>query len=517
MSNKKTVVKAATLILALSILGRLLGFVREMVIANRFGTSMMTDAYVMALNTLDIIYIVLGGALVAAFIPVFTSTDVHHGREAASRTASYITNIALLVMGLVTLLGVIFAPRLVALIAPGFSPEAREMTVDLVRIMFPYVLLTTVVSIQRGILNSLMHFAAPALTSVAFSATVIAAVYLLVPRWGIFGLAIGTVLAALAQVLIQVPPMFGKGLKYTPQVKLDDQGVRRIGELIWPVVIQMGVTQSYVFIERRLVSDLITGSLASLNFAKKLMNVPFNLFVTAINTAVFPSMSQMAAKKDYEGLAETMVFGINLISLFTLPAAVGLFVLSTPIVQLLFEHGAFNARSTAMTAFALEFYVIGLFGQGAFNVLNRTFYSLQDTRTPVVISIFVVGVNYLLSVLLIPYFQHGGLALSSSLASTLNMILVYLFLRRRLPAIPEKRLFLNLGKMLAASLLMGAVVHFSSPFLAMPFDLNTTSGQAFYLAAAMAEGLLVYAVLVVVFRVEEARYVYDRIRRYTGR
>lgn len=513
MTEKKSLLKAAGLILAISIIGRLLGFVREQVIAARFGTSMATDAYLMAFTIPNLIYVIIGGALATAFIPVFTSNHVNEGAGESSRLASYTINLAALVMSLVALLGILIAPLLVSLIAPGFSPSAQELTIKLTRIMFPCVLLATLSMLQGGILNSLQHFALPAFTSVAFSGTVILSVFFLVPDLGVTGLAIGTVLAMVAQVLIQVPAFFGKGLHYIPRISLNHAGVRRIGELVFPVMIGTGVNQVYVTIDRILASTLSVGSLAALNFANKLMFLPFNLFVVAVNTAVFPSLSALAAREDHQELGNTMVFGLNLIALFTIPAAVGLFMLSHPIVRLLFERGAFDATSTQMTAFALRFFVLGLFAQGAYNVINRTYYALQDTKTPVKISITVVILNLVFSLILIRFLQHGGLALANSLAAIINMSLAYWFLRQRLPQLPEKKLFINLGKILLASLSMGIVLFLADNFLTASIDLSSVKNQIYYLTLSMGLGVLVYMAMIVVLRVEEAWYVFERILR----
>lgn len=511
MTEKRALVKAAGLILAISIIGRLLGFVREQVIAAEFGTTMATDAYLMAFTIPNLIYVILGGALATAFIPVFTATNVNQGPRESSKLASYTVNLAALVMSAIAVLGILLAPLLVALIAPGFSPEAQDLTVKLTRIMFPCVLLATLSMLQGGILNSLQHFAAPAFTSAAFSGTVILAVFFLVPEMGVYGLALGTVLAMVAQVIIQLPAMFGRGLRYHPTISLQNPGVQKIGELVFPVMIGTGVNQVYVTIDRILASTLIEGSLAALNFANKLMFLPFNLFVVAVNTAVFPSLSALAARGDNKELGNTMVFGLNLVGLFTIPAAIGLFVLSWPIVRVLFERGAFDANSTQMTAFALQFFVLGLFAQGAYNVINRTYYALQDTKTPVKISITVVILNLIFSLILIRFLQHGGLALANSLAAIINMVLAYWFLRLRLPDLPEKKLFLNLGKILVASLAMGVGVYFLDGFLAARVDLTYLKAQLIHLGLCMAFGLAVYLALVILLRVEEAWYVFNRV------
>ncbi|MGI6550960.1 MAG: murein biosynthesis integral membrane protein MurJ, partial [Syntrophomonadales bacterium] len=219
----------------------------------------------------------------------------------------------------------------------------------------------------------------------------------------------------------------------------------------------------------------------------------------------------LAAKGDHKELGNTMVFGLNLVGLFTIPAAVGLFVLSSPIVRVLFERGAFDATSTQMTAFALQFFVFGLFAQGAYNVINRTYYALQDTKTPVKISITVVILNLIFSLILIRYLQHGGLALANSLAATVNMVLAYWLLRPRLPELPEKKLFINLGKIVVASVAMGVGVYFLDVFLAAYLDMSYLKGQLIHLVACMGFGVAVYGVLVILLRVEEVWDFFTRV------
>lgn len=513
MSKKETVVKAATLILVISIFGRILGFVREMVIGQHFGTGRLYDIYLMANTIPDFIFVVLGGSLAAALVPVFTSTDIKAGREEASRQASYITNIALLIVTVLTVLAAVAAPYLISLIAPGWSPEAREMTVKLTYILLPTVILNTMGSIAKGVLNSLQHFAAPALTSVVFSATVIMFVYTLAPFWGVYSLATGAVVACVLQLAIQIPPLGGRSLKYHRGIPFKDQGVRGVGELVFPMILQLLVLRVYVLIERVFVSGLAVGSLSALTYANKLMMLPYNLLVIPVNTAVLPSMSEMAARKDHEALGETTAFGINLMALFTLPAAVGLFVLAAPIVSLVYERGSFNALSTQMTAFALQFYVIGLFSQGAMNVLARTFYALHDSKTPFLISLIVVPINVLFSWILIRYLNHGGLALSSSLAATVNMVLIYWFLRRRLPAIPERKMFINLGKILLASLLMGVGVSYAYRYLLPVFGTAAVSGKLMGLGIAILVGTVLYFSAAVVLRAEGVSYLTGLVTR----
>ncbi|KUG04979.1 putative peptidoglycan lipid ii flippase murj [hydrocarbon metagenome] len=512
--SNKTVARAAGVILAISIIGRLLGFVREQVIAARFGTSMLTDSYLMAFTLPNLIYVIIGGALATALIPVFTELAVKSGKQTASRMTSTIINISILGMVLLCGLGIWAAPTLVAGIAPGFSGETRLLTIELSRIMFPCILFMALSLLLGGILNSLKNFAVPAFTSVAFSALIIAAVYLLVPFWGIYGLAAGTLAGCLAQVLIQIPALKKLGVSYHLEIDLSHPGVRKVWELMAPAMVGISINQLYITIDRILASGLIEGSISALNFANRLMFLPYNLFVAAINTAVFPTLSEQAAEKDYASMGRTTVFGLNLIAFFTIPAAVGLFVLADPLVKLLFEHGAFDSRSTQMTVFALNFYVIGLYSQGAYSIMNRTFFSLQDTITPVKISLFTVFINLVLSLILIKPLAHGGLALATSIAATCNMIIVYYCLRRRINTLPEKQLFSTLGKIVLSSLLMGIVVHITNLYLGEILDSVFIQNQLLLVGICILVGIVTYCTAVLQMRIEEVDYLKNRIMQY---
>ncbi|QGU00486.1 Peptidoglycan lipid II flippase MurJ [Candidatus Syntrophocurvum alkaliphilum] len=509
MSNQ-SIAKAAVVILAFSTIGRLLGFVREQVIAAQYGTSVYTDAYVMAFTLPNLLYIIIGGALATAFIPVFTSIAVQKGEEEASHMASSVINLTIIGMVVVSIIGVLIAPLLVAIIAPGFEQEARELTIELTRIMFPAVLFLALSMLIGGILNSYKRFAAAAFAPVAFSGIIIISVFTLVPLMGIYGLALGTVLGTVAQVAIQLPFLKRLNLRYKLEAQIKNPAITKMGELMFPAMIGTSVNQLYVTIDRILASGLATGSIAALNFANKLMFLPYNLFVMAINTAVFPSLSEQAAKQKFEDMGRTTVFGLNLVAFFTIPAAIGIFVLSEPLVRLLFERGAFDAHSTELTVFALNFYLIGLFAQGAFHVLNRTYFAMQDTKTPVKINIFSVFLNLIFSLILIRYLAHGGLALATSLAAICNMILVYSFLRRKLPTLPERQLFFTLGKVLFASVIMGVAVHFSSMYLVSQLAMVSLWDQLVHICGSIFIGVLVYGLAILPLKIEEVEYVKDR-------
>ena len=512
--SDKLIARAAMLLLTISILARLLGFVREQVLAAFFGTSGLTDAYLMAYTLPNFIFVIIGGALATAFLPVITALEVSEGEKKELKLASSVINITVLALLFLVIVGEFFAPLLIAGLAHGFSADQRELAVNLTRIMFPCAIFLTLSVLLGALLNSFKSFAVPAATSLVFSASLIAAMYILVPGMGIYGLALGTLIAAGMQVVIQVPALKRQGFRYHPAFfDLKDSNLRKVASLMLPAMIGTSVLQVYVTIDRILASMLIEGSISALNYANKLTMFPYNLFVMTVNTAVYPYLAEHAAKGEYKEMGEATVFGLNLIAIFTLPASVGLAILSTPIVKLLFERGAFDGKSTEMTVFALIFFSVGLFAQGSFNVINRTYFAMQDTMTPVKVSLLVVGLNLIFSLLLIGPMRHGGLALANSLSSICNMVVIYFFLRRRLPELPERRLFTTMTKIFFAGGLMGIVVFAVHRVLQ---GVLTSAGIVFLASdvfISIAAGMLVYAIVLLSLRIEEVDRITGKIRK----
>jgi len=513
--SERQIARAAGVLLVISILARLAGFVREQALAAVFGTSAATDAYLMAFTLPNLFFVVVGGALATAFLPVITQRKVSGNAGDDKRLAASVLNLTLVGMLILALIGVIFTPSFIALLAYGFAPDQMALTVRLARILFPCAVLLAISGLLGALLNSYKKFAVPAFTSIAFSLTLIAGIFLLTPTMGVVGLAWATVLATVAQVSVQLPSLYRSGYRHSlTAFDWRDEGVRKVGKLMLPAMLGTSVAQIYVTVDRILASGLPTGSIAALNFANKLMFLPFNLFVMTVSTAVYPYLSEHAARKEYKELGEATVFGLVLISIFTIPASVGLFVLAEPLVEVLFQRGAFNDHSTEMTAFALRFLALGLFAQGAYNIVNRTFFAMQDTMTPVKVSVVVVVLNICFNLLLIGPLQHGGLALANSLASICNLVFIYYLLRRRLPQMPGKRLALDFAKLTLASALMGGAVYFLQfEYLPGLIVMDDFAGQAQVLGLSIFAGGAVYLFLILALRIHEVELLRHKVHR----
>ncbi len=339
---------------------------------------------------------------------------------------------------------------------------------------------------------------------------VIFAALVLGPWFGVYGLAWGAVAGAAAFALVQVPDLRWAGFKYRPHLDLRHPEVRRVGAMMLPVVLASGIGQVFTMIDWRLASGLAEGSIAALNYASKLMQLPQGLFVTAVTTAVFPTLSHLAAADRRPEMAETLRRAMKVVLLLAVPGAAGLMVLREPIVALLFQRGAFDARATAMTSAALLFFAVGLAGFCLNLPLTRGFFALQDTRTPLYVSLGTVPVKLFLSLALVRPLHHAGLALATSLTALANLV-VLSWLLRRLPGLYERSFFTFCAGVAAASGVMGLVVALLDASLAARLGAGA-GALALRVALDVSIGVLVFAAAGTLLRLDEMRYLWELAR-----
>ena len=505
-STGTKVVKAVSILMVATVLSRLLGYVRDMVIYAYFGQNNLTDAYNAAFSIPDFLYYLLvGGALSSAFIPVFASYIATNEEEEGWRVASTVFNFVLILMLLGIGLGIIFAPALIHLLVPGFSPENVALTVKMTRIMFVQTFFMALNGISMGILNSFQHFFAPALGSVVYNAGIISVGFFFSHflNWGITGFALGVVAGAVLNFLVQLPALLKIGWRYQLVLDLNHPGVRKIGTLILPVLIGLSVTHFNLFVNQNLGSNLPSGMISALRVAQRIMQLPIGVFAVAIAVAVFPTLTGQVARVEIEQFKKTMSLGIRTIFLITIPASLGLIVLRVPVVRLLFEQGRFTAADTEATALALLFYCLGLFAYSALQLLNRVFYAWQDTLTPVVVGIATIVINIALNFMLIKPMGHGGLALAYSLAGMLNMLVLFYFFRKKAGPLDGRRILHSFLLTLGISLVMAVVVQQTAGGLAYIVDLGTKWGQLLQVGISIAVGVIVFVSLVLFCKMEE--------------
>lgn len=520
MAEKKTggIFKAAGVIMVAMTLSRIFGYIRDVVIYTKFGQDFRTDAYNAAFSIPDFLYYLLvGGALSSAFIPVFSSYLATDNEEDGWEVASTVFNIVMFLMVVGISLGLIFTPQLVKMIVPGFTDESFHLTVLLTRIMFAQSFFMALNGISQGILHSYKHFFSPALGSVLYNLAIIVVGILLVEKIGIMGFSLGVVTGAMVNFLVQIPALKRVGLKYKPVLNWRHPGVKKIFVLMFPVFIGLSVTHFNLFVNQFLASSLPHGMISALRAAQRIMQLPIGIFAIAVALAVFPTLTGQAARKEDQEFKRTMSLGVRTVIFITLPSAVGLMALKVPIVRAMFQQGEFTAGNTQATAYALMFYSIGLIGYSAQQVLNRVFYALQDTKTPVTVGIVTIFINIILNFLLIKVLAHGGLALAYSIAGLANMVLLLYYLRRKIGHIDGRRMLISFLKTGLASLLMGIVVYYTAQYIEINFDISNKIIQILQVLIAVGVGTLVYSLLVTLMKMEEAQMALGILTRRLNR
>ncbi len=520
MTSGKAILKATAVVSFFILLSRVLGLVRDVVIARQFGATFYNDAYVSALKVPTMIFTVISGALVTATVPVFTEYAAAGRRQEAWRVFETVAWAVFFLYAASALLGIAAAPLLVKLVVPGFAGEVASLTAGLVRILLPVMIFTGLASLFSGLLNANQIFGLPAFSNSVNNIFIIAAAVLLGSAFGIYGLAAGTVAAAAAMAAVQLPALVKAGFSLRPYLDIRHPGVRKVFALALPSAAGITVNQLNVYVTGVLASWLPEGSISALSYADRLVQFPVSLFVLALGTAVFPALSERAAANDRAAFAATLAGSLKAVVFAIVPVAAGAAVLHYPVVALIYRRGAFDERAVELTSSALLFYSLGLVGQAAGILLTRGFYSLQDTRTPVAVSLAVFFLNTALSLALIGPLKHTGLALASALSSLAYMALLYRFLRRKVPDLAGRGMAFFAARVLAASLLMALAVWALDARMAAALGSETAAALAVRLGASVLLGFLVYAAAVALLA-DEARVLARRaageVRRRAGR
>jgi len=381
-----SVAKAAGLIGAATFSSRILGFIRDMVLARLFGATAAADAFFVAYRIPNLLRELFAeGSMSAAFIPVFTEYHMLRAKRDAWELASAVFTTLVTVLTLVTIVGILAAPGIVWLLAPGFhgNPDKLAITTYLTRIMFPYLLFISLAALAMGVLNSVRAFVGPALSPVLFNLLIIGCALFLSPLLAepILGVAVGVVAGGAAQFTMQLPGLWRRELLFGWRFEPGHPGVRRIGALLVPSLLGLSVTQVNITVSTILAS-FFAGGPTYLFYGMRLIQFPLGIFGVALATAILPTMSAQAARGALEELRATLGFGLRMILFIILPAMLGLILLRGPIVHLFFEHGSFTAEDTAATAAAVLCYAVGLWAFAGVRIIVAAFYSLQDTRTP---------------------------------------------------------------------------------------------------------------------------------------
>jgi len=519
MTENKRITKAASTIGMGTLLSRILGFLRDVVIAHFFGAGMAADAFFVAFRIPNLWRRLVGeGSLTISFIPVYTEY-LHQRSEEETREVTHIAfTLMALVLFLITIFGILFSPILIQLIAPGFAriPEKFQLTVTLNQIIFPYLFFMGLFALCMGILNSYRHFFAPAIAPIFLNISIILSVFLFYHSFQkpVMTLAMGVLAGGVIQFLFQVPFLWQKGITFRFNFHFGHPAIRRIGGLMVPGLIGTAVYQLNVFVDTVFASFLPGGSVSYLFFADRLLEFPLGIFAIAVGMASLPSLSGLAAQGKLEELKSTLSFTFRLTALISIPAMVGLIALKTPIINLLFQRGLFDHTATVLTAQALLCYSVGLWAIAGVRTLVPAFYALQETWTPLKIALICLMANVVLNTIFIFFtpLKHAGLALATSLSSILNLILLSWKLNLKLNGVEIVNNLRSLLRILIGSLPMGFAAYLICSLGDWTQSGNTLL-KAVFLSAAILIGITLYLICSYWMKNEEMMFLLNMVRK----
>lgn len=509
MSN---LAKSAFWLMVVTMLSKVLGFGREIILGYFYGTGMYSDVYIVSMNIPLVIFASIGTALITTFIPLYQEVLSDKGEERALKFSNNIMSIVVILSIILGVFGYIFAEPLVKLFAMHYTGEKLILAVKFVRIMIGGVVFIGLSNLMTSYLQIQGNFTIPGMIGFPNNIIIITSIILSAVTGNIYILAIGTLIGMLSQFLFQVPFAIKKGYKFKPTIDFKDEYLKKMLWLVMPVLIGVAVNQINAMVDRSLASGLEDGVITALNNANRLNGFVMGMFIATLGAVIYPTLSKLSTENNKEKFAESVANSVNCVNLLVVPASVGAMILATPVVRILFERGAFNDRSTTLTATALVFYSVGMVGFGLRDILGKVFYSLKDTKTPMINGIIAVVLNIVLNIALVKVMGHGGLALATSLSAIICIILLFISLKKKIGYYGQDKIKSTFIKTVVASLVMGVVTYFVYKFLFGILGLGFIQ-EAISLGVSIAIGGAIYLALIIVFKVEEVNMAIDMIKK----
>lgn len=523
---------------------RILGVVRDQVMAGLFGTGMAQDAFNVATRIPNLVRDLFAeGAMSAAFVPTFTRYLKTHGKEAAWRLGNLVLNALIVVTGVLVVVGILGSRPLIELLPEGpgslvdYSDAAGQkrldLTVHLARIVMPFLTLVAIAVALGGMLNALRRFFVPALSPAIYNVGVILSAVAIVPFFGprpedqIIGIAIGALVGGIGQIVVQIPLLYREGFRYKPILSFRDPGVKEILLLMGPGTLGLAAAQVNLLVNTYLAYGEREGAVSALAFAFRLMYLPIGLFGVSVATAAIPEIARHVTAGAIDDMRRTISSSLRMMLMLSVPATVGLMALSAPIVELIFQRGEFTSESTSMTALALLCYAPGLIGYSAVKIASPTFYAMNDARTPVMVSVATIALNLVLNFALVRVMSFQGLALGTAIAALFNSGVLMYLLARRINGIEGPRILQAFVKITVASVIMGAAAVVTEAWLDaylpamhawvgwLPERMTNSAAQtlraAIRVGAAIGVGMAVLGLTAHVLRLHEFTAVRTRV------
>lgn len=510
MSNGNKAVRAAGFMMLITLIGKVMGLMREQFLASSFALGMEASAFMTASQIPRIFFdTVFASAISASFIPIFNEYMEKKGKKEAFRLSNNFITIILFFTTLMSVLGVMFAPWLTELFADGFNSETAALCTELLVYLMPTIIFTGVAFSFVGILQSMDEFGIPAAMSIASNGVVIIYFLFFNKHFGVMGLTVAFLIGWAMQAIIQIPPLAKRGYVYKPYLNLKDDGIKRIFMLMLPVMVSTWIQPINLSINIKFASRLFEGSgagISAINYANTLYTIIIGVFVLSIANVIFPELSRLSINDKKEEFGEMVNKTLRILIFIVIPMMLGLMALAEPIIRLIYQYGRFDVASTAITSRALFFFSLGMIGFGVQTVLSRVCYALKDGRTPLISGVISIIVNVILCSLLIDKFDVTGLAIASAASTTVAGIALLVPMQIKMKNLINKQMIIDLAKALVAGIIMFAAVIFVKGIVSGVMS-DGVVGRILIVGIPTAVGVLLYMVTTFLLGIEESRYV----------
>ncbi|MEA1909757.1 MAG: murein biosynthesis integral membrane protein MurJ [Patescibacteria group bacterium] len=513
--HRRSSVWEATVVLAVaSLVSRIFGLVRDRSLAAHFGAGDVLDSYFAAFKIPDFIFnLLLLGALSSAFIPLFTEYMQRNGKGEAWSFVNTLINIGVAVLAVILLTIAIFAPQLAHLIAPGFEPDKLDMTVNLMRIMLLSPLFFGISNLAGGILNSFKNFVVYAIAPILYNLGIIIGIWWLVPMFGYIGLAYGVVLGAFMHMLIQIPSVFALGYKYKMHIDWKHPALKKMAWLMTPRIFGVAAQQLSLLANTIIASTLAIGSITVLNLGQNLYSLPVGLFGVSLAIAVFPTLTEKYTLQKIDEFRDDVMASLKRVLFFIIPTMILYWLLRAQIVRLILGSGQFGWEDTRFTVSVLAFLVFGMWAQSIIPLLARSFYALQDTKTPFITSLITLATNVGLALWLIQYYQVVGLAMAISVSAIVNALILFIFLYKKLGGFPLRELGDLIIKSSVGAMTMGLFGYGTLQLMNLIIDTHTFLGLFMQSFVAIVVAAAIYLILASRFNLREVNLVLKPLSR----
>lgn len=498
--------KTALIIMVITVLSKILGFAREVSLSYFFGANNVTDAYLISLTIPSVIFSFVGVALGTGYIPIYSDINVSEGETKALKFTNNLISIFSIVCVILVIIILIFTVPIVKLFATGFSGATLNLAVKFTRISIISIFFSGLVYIFSAYLQIKNSFIIPALIWFPSNLIIIFSMYV-ASRTNSLYLAIGSFLSFLSQFLFVLPFVYKKGYRFNFILDTKDKYIVKMAYISLPAILGVSVNQLNVLVDRTIASKIAEGGISVLNYANKLQLFAFGIFVSSLSTVLYPTLSKMVAEKNYVGLKKSLVGSINLINLFLIPATIGAMVFCYPIIDMLFGRGAFEKKAIDLTASALFYYSVGMIGYGLREVLSKTFYSLQDTKTPTINAVISLLMNIILNIILSKFMGIAGLAFATSISALVCAGLLFVSLTKKIGNFGFENIFFTFIKITFASLVMGILAKLSYNVLLFNLPKNIS------LVVAILIATVVYFLVILLMRINEVNEIIFKLKQ----